>query len=67
MSWEAVCRGAGVEVHEPHEWVLRAACYQEMGGDGGEGVVIDYGIELEGRGGLESVGGVDLEGVVVGG
>lgn len=47
--------------------MLRAACYQEMGGDGGEGVVIDYGIELEGRGGLESVGGVDLEGVVVGG
>lgn len=38
-----------------------------MGGDGGEGVAVDYGIELKRSGGLEGIGGVDLEGVVVGG
>jgi len=47
--------------------VLRAACDEEVGGDGGEGVGVDDGVEVEGGGGDEGAGGVDLEGVVVGG
>ncbi len=56
-----------MEVDETHEGVLCTACYQEVGGDGGEGVGVDYGVEGEGGGGLEGGGGVDLEGMIVGG
>lgn len=56
-----------MEVDEAHEGVLRAARYQEVGGDRGEGVGVDYGIESERGGGLEGGGGVYLKGVVVGG
>ena len=56
-----------MEVDEPHEGVLRTACYQEVGGNGGEGMGVDYGVEGKRGGGLEGGGGVDLEGVIVGG
>ena len=47
--------------------MLRRARYEEMVGDGREGVRVDDGVEGEGCGEGLGFRGVDLEGVVVGG
>ena len=65
VAGKGVCAGARAEVDESDGRVLGRAGDEEVVGDGGEGVGVDDGVEVEGGGGGLRFGRVDLEGVVV--